>query len=240
MSVLCRALRNAFSQRQHQLLSTGRPLLLQAVARFNNENNPPSCQVFVGGLAWGTNEQSLRDAFSSFGEVIDARVITDRETGRSRGFGFVRFTSVADAEAAIEQMNGRDLGGRNVRVNFATERTPIGGMGRFGGGDIGYNRSPPGDGYGGGSYGGSRGSSFGGGNDDTSYDSGGPSYGGGNDEMNYGSRGSSYGSAIDDNNYGTRGSSVAGSDADTNYGSTTSSIAGGNDEDWSYGSRGQS
>eukprot|EP00249_Psilotum_nudum_P003632 c17097_g1_i1 orf=426-992(-) len=148
MAFISTALRAMFSQRQQ--LAARRPLLLQTIARFTNDNNPPSCQLFVGGLSWGTDDEGLRDAFSSFGEVIDARVITDRETGRSRGFGFVRFTSVAEAEAAAEQMNGRSLGGRNVRVNFATEKPPMGGMGRFG--SDGFRSSPGGD-FGNGSFG---------------------------------------------------------------------------------------
>ncbi|KAL5229286.1 hypothetical protein ABZP36_017551 [Zizania latifolia] len=94
------------------------------------------------GLAWGTDDQSLRDAFSSFGDVTEARVITDRETGRSRGFGFVNFSSDDDAKSAIEGMDGKELQGRSIRVNFANDR-PSGNQG-FGGGG----------GYGGGGYGG--------------------------------------------------------------------------------------
>ncbi|KAJ1286806.1 hypothetical protein BS78_03G380300 [Paspalum vaginatum] len=95
-----------------------------------------STKLFVGGLSWGTNDQTLREAFSTFGEVTEARVITDRETGRSRGFGFVSFTSSDEAKSAVEQMDGQDLEGRSVRVNFANERPAVnrGGGGGYGGG----------------------------------------------------------------------------------------------------------
>ncbi|KAK9138446.1 hypothetical protein Sjap_009040 [Stephania japonica] len=65
-----------------------------------------STKLFIGGLSFGTNDQSLRDAFSSFGEVDEARVITDRETGRSRGFGFVNFTTEDCAKTAMSSMDG--------------------------------------------------------------------------------------------------------------------------------------
>eukprot|EP00850_Spirogloea_muscicola_P011960 SM000076S21781 [mRNA] locus=s76:200970:202212:+ [translate_table: standard] len=70
------------------------------------------------GLAWETNSDTLKDAFSSFGEVTDARVITDRQTGRSRGFGFVHFTEEGAAETAKVEMNGRELEGRMIRSPF--------------------------------------------------------------------------------------------------------------------------
>ncbi|XP_062229613.1 glycine-rich RNA-binding protein 4, mitochondrial-like [Phragmites australis] len=105
-----------------------------------------STKLFVGGLSWGTDDQSLREAFSSFGEVTEARVITDRETGRSRGFGFVNFNNSEDAKNAVSSMDGQELQGRSVRVNFANER-PAGNRG-YGGGGYG------GGGGGGGSYGG--------------------------------------------------------------------------------------
>ncbi|KAL6616606.1 hypothetical protein ACP70R_038876 [Stipagrostis hirtigluma subsp. patula] len=107
-----------------------------------------STKLFVGGLSWNTNDQSLKDAFSSFGEVSEARVITDRETGRSKGFGFVNFMNSEDAKNAMSSMDGQDLEGRSVRVNFANDR-PSGPRG--------------GGGYGGGGYGGG-GAGYGGGN----------------------------------------------------------------------------
>ncbi|VVB01261.1 unnamed protein product [Arabis nemorensis] len=81
-----------------------------------------STKLFVGGLSWGTDDQSLREAFAHFGEVVDAKVIIDRESGRSRGFGFVNFSDETAANAAISEMDGKDLNGRNIRVNVANER----------------------------------------------------------------------------------------------------------------------
>lgn len=96
------------------------------------------------------DDQSLRESFTEYGEVIEARIIHDRETGRSRGFGFISFTSNEEAAAAITGMDGKDLHGRLVHVNYATERT--GGFRSGGGGGGGYGQN---DGYGtGGGYGG--------------------------------------------------------------------------------------
>ncbi|HJL18274.1 MAG TPA: RNA-binding protein [Sandaracinaceae bacterium LLY-WYZ-13_1] len=96
-------------------------------------------KLFVGGLAWATNDQGLRSAFEAFGEVVDAKVITDRETGRSRGFGFVTFADADSARQAMEEMDGQELDGRNLRVNEAQERR---GGGR--GGDRRGGRGPGG------------------------------------------------------------------------------------------------
>ena len=84
-------------------------------------------KLFVGGLAWGTSDQGLNDAFASYGEITEAVIINDRETGRSRGFGFVTFANEADAASAISGMNGRELDGRTVNVNEAQERDRSGG-----------------------------------------------------------------------------------------------------------------
>lgn len=81
-----------------------------------------SNKVFVGGLSWDTNPESLRHAFERIGEVTDATVITDRETGRSRGFGFVQFANPADVSRAIQELNDTNLDGRNIRVSEANER----------------------------------------------------------------------------------------------------------------------
>jgi len=81
-----------------------------------------SNKIFVGGLSWGTDSDGLREACAEYGEVTEARVITDRETGRSRGFGFVTFDSAENAAKAIEGMNGADLDGRTLRVNIAEDR----------------------------------------------------------------------------------------------------------------------
>ena len=106
-----------------------------------------SKKLFVGGLSWGTTDDGLRTAFEAFGEVSDAKVITDRDTGRSRGFGFVTFRSEEAAETAINEMNGSALDGRTLNVNEARERSSGGGRGGYGGGG---GRG----GYGGGGYGG--------------------------------------------------------------------------------------
>jgi RNA recognition motif-containing protein len=93
-----------------------------------------SKRLFVGGLSWDTDEAGLRAAFEPFGSVNDVKVITDRETGRSRGFGFVGFDDTQSADDAIAQMDGTDLDGRTIRVNEAQERQPRGGGGGGGGG----------------------------------------------------------------------------------------------------------
>ncbi|XP_023541373.1 glycine-rich RNA-binding protein 4, mitochondrial-like [Cucurbita pepo subsp. pepo] len=107
-----------------------------------------SSKVFVGGLSYGTDDHSLREAFTKYGEVVEARVILDRDTGRSRGFGFVTFVGNEEASSAIQALDGQDLHGRRIRVNFATERSRgsfVGGGGGYsGGGGYGsadYNRS---------------------------------------------------------------------------------------------------
>jgi heterogeneous nuclear ribonucleoprotein A1/A3 len=81
-----------------------------------------SKKLFVGGLAWATDDQGLREAFSPYGAISEAKVILDRDTGRSRGFGFVTFDTAADAEEAERAMNGATVDGRALRVNEATER----------------------------------------------------------------------------------------------------------------------
>ena len=81
-----------------------------------------SNKLFIGGLSWDTDDSGLRAAFEPFGDVSDAKVITDRETGRSRGFGFVTYANGGDASKAIEAMNGAMLDGRSLRVDEAQER----------------------------------------------------------------------------------------------------------------------
>lgn len=88
-------------------------------------------KLFIGGLSYGTDDQSLKEAFSGFGEVTDARIIVDRETGRSRGFGFVNFVDNDSASSALSAMDGQELNGRNIRVSYANERP--GGPRSFGG-----------------------------------------------------------------------------------------------------------
>ena len=90
-------------------------------------------KLYVGGLSWNTDNDGLRQAFERFGDVEDVRVVTDRETGRSRGFGFVTFNSSQAAQAAISEMDGTELDGRNIKVNEAEDKPRGGGGG--GGGD---------------------------------------------------------------------------------------------------------
>ena len=95
-------------------------------------------KLFVGGLAWATTDDGLRQAFERFGQVAEAKVIMDRETGRSRGFGFVSFNDDGQGSAAMQEMDGGQLDGRTIKVNEAQERAPRpgggGGGGGFGGG----------------------------------------------------------------------------------------------------------
>ncbi len=79
-------------------------------------------KIFVGGLNWNTDDQGLRQSFEKFGTVQDAKVITDRESGRSRGFGFVTFIENESADTAIAQMDGNELEGRRIKVNEAFEK----------------------------------------------------------------------------------------------------------------------
>lgn len=105
-----------------------------------------SKKLFVGGLAWATDDDGLRQAFEAYGEVTDAKVINDRETGRSRGFGFVTFADDNAGQTAMSEMDGKPLDGRTIRVNEANDRRSGGGGG---GGGYGGNRGG-GGGYGGG------------------------------------------------------------------------------------------
>ncbi|KAG2113869.1 uncharacterized protein F5147DRAFT_680202 [Suillus discolor] len=134
-----------------------------------------AAKVYVGNLSWNTTDDSLRAAFGDFGNVTDAIVMKDRETGRSRGFGFVTFNGNEEAEAAIQGMNEQELDGRRLRVNLANARPSGGGGGGggYGGGGGGYGGGGHSGGGGHGGYGGG-GYSGGGG-----YGGGGGNYGGG-------------------------------------------------------------
>ena len=112
-----------------------------------------SKKLFVGGLSWDTNDEGLNEAFARFGEVTEAKVITDRDTGRSRGFGFVTFSDPAAANKVIEEMDGQELDGRTIKVNEAQERERTGGGPRGGGerrGGGGFSRGGGGERRGGG------------------------------------------------------------------------------------------
>ena len=130
-----------------------------------------SSRLYVGNLSYETNTETLRQGFSTVGEVTDTHVVTDRESGRSRGFGFVTMATPDLAKKAIETMNGALLDGRAIRVNEAEEK-PRGGAG--GGGFGGASRG--GGGGGGGNYGG--GGGYGGGGSGGGYGGGGGGRGG--------------------------------------------------------------
>ncbi|MBK8261693.1 MAG: RNA-binding protein [Nannocystis sp.] len=96
-----------------------------------------SKKYFVGGLSWGTTDDTLREAFSRFGDVESANVVNDRETGRSRGFGFVTFVNDADGATAQAAMDGATLDGRSIRVNEAEQKPARAGGGGGGGRSFG-------------------------------------------------------------------------------------------------------
>jgi len=120
-----------------------------------------SAKVYVGNLSWNTTDDSLRQAFSAYGSILDSIVMRDRDTGRSRGFGFVTYSTGIEAQSAISNLNEQELDGRRIKVNLANAR---GGGGGGGGGG----------GYGGGGYSGGGGGYEGGGG----YSGGGGGYGG--------------------------------------------------------------
>ena len=121
-------------------------------------------KLYVGNLPYSVRDEDLQQSFGQFGSVTSAKVMMERDTGRSKGFGFVEMGNDAEAQAAITGMNGQPLGGRSVVVNEARpmEARPPRSGGGFGGGGGGGDRSG-GGGYGGG--GGGSGRSGGGGND---------------------------------------------------------------------------
>jgi len=137
-------------------------------------------KLYVGNLAYSVRDDSLQQAFSAFGTVNSAKVMMDRDTGRSKGFGFVEMGSDAEAQAAINGMNGQPLEGRNVVVNEARPREERPGGYGGGGGRGGYGGGGGGGGYGGGGGGGGRGGYGGGGGTPRSpYGGGRGGYGGG-------------------------------------------------------------
>ncbi|XVF08927.1 hypothetical protein REPUB_Repub07fG0046800 [Reevesia pubescens] len=229
-------LRQTTSTQINAQLSATRPGLLQG---FRCMSTVASSKLFVGGISYQTDDQSLKEAFSKYGEVIEAKVIVDRETGRSRGFGFVTYTCNGDATSAIQALDGQVLHGRQVRVNYAAERPPRNfGSGGYGGGGYGGG----GGGYGGGGYGGGAGGYGGGG-----YGGGAGGYGGGgygrNAGVEYGDGGSGnyggqsggvgYGSNIGQsaNNYGSGSFNVADGGGSGGYGGDNMGYGGGDQLD---------
>jgi RNA recognition motif-containing protein len=125
-------------------------------------------RLYVGNLSFNTNAEGVRTAFQEFGTVSDVHLVSDRETGRSRGFAFVTMGTPEEAAKAIEGMDGRTLDGRPLRVNEAEQRQQRGGGGGGGGGfrsggGGGYSGGGGGRGGGGGGYGGGGGGDYGGG-----------------------------------------------------------------------------
>jgi len=116
-----------------------------------------AAKLFVGGLSWDTTEDTLRNHFAQVGPVASAQVITDKFTGKSRGFGFVEMTSPDDAQKAIADLNGSQLDGRSIVVNEAKPMAPRENRG----GGAGYRGG--GGGFGGGSRGGGSRGGYGGG-----------------------------------------------------------------------------
>lgn len=120
-------------------------------------------KIYVGNLSYDVAEDDLRQAFSEFGEVKSVNLLTDKQTGQSKGFGFVEMAEVSEGQAAIKEMNGKEFMGRELKVDQAKDKParsggfggPRGGGRRFGGGG--------GGGYGGGGGGGNRGGNRGGG-----------------------------------------------------------------------------
>jgi RNA recognition motif-containing protein len=132
-------------------------------------------KLYVGNLSYDVDSSSLQELFSQFGNVQSAEIISDRETGRSKGFGFVEFSTDDEAQAAIAGLSGKQHGGRALTVNEAKPKTSGGGggggRGGYGGGGGGYGGGGGGGGYGGG------GGGYGGGGDRRG--GGGGGYGGG-------------------------------------------------------------
>ncbi|MBI4876197.1 MAG: RNA-binding protein [Acidobacteria bacterium] len=122
-------------------------------------------RIFVGNLDFSAREDELRQLFESYGAVDSVRILTDRDTGRSRGFGFVEMATDSEADAAISALDSRDWNGRALRVNEALPKTEGGGGGRpfGGGGGFGRGGGRPGGGGGGGGRGGRGGGGGGGG-----------------------------------------------------------------------------
>ena len=119
-------------------------------------------KLYVGNLSYNTTDDDLKQTFAEYGTVQSAQVIMDRDTGRSKGFGFVEMSNDSEAQKAISALNGTQVDGRNLTVNEARPKTEGGGRGGYGGG--GGGRSPYGNGGrggGGGGYGGGRGGSQG-------------------------------------------------------------------------------
>ncbi|XP_075510659.1 uncharacterized protein LOC142546694 [Primulina tabacum] len=195
--------------------STSNPSLFAAIRSMST-----SSKIFVGGLSYSTDDMSLSETFSKYGEVVEAKVIIDRNTGRSKGFAFVTFTSTEAASSAIQAFDGQELHGRRIKVNYATERSRSGGFGGGFGSSDGYNYGAPGGNYGGGrfqggGFGGSGGGNYTGGDGDYARS-------GGFDSGNqYPSRGGGFGGSDNFSSGGARGDGNWG-DGDSHYNASQS------------------
>ncbi|PRQ52707.1 putative nucleotide-binding alpha-beta plait domain-containing protein [Rosa chinensis] len=98
------------------------PILLQRCFCSPPSSSSSNNKLFVGGLSWSLDEKSLKDAFSSYGQVTEVTIVYDKDSGRSRGFGFVNFSKEDDAKSAKDAMDGKALMGRPLRISFALER----------------------------------------------------------------------------------------------------------------------
>lgn len=107
-------------------LSASKPSIYQALRCVS------SSRIFVGGLSYCLDETSLREAFSRYGEIIEAKIIVDHETSRSRGFGYISYTSNEAASSAIQAMDGKELYGRWLKVDYALGRPSVSQTGRYG------------------------------------------------------------------------------------------------------------
>ena len=103
-------------------------------------------KLYIGGLAYSTTSEGLREFFTQCGNVVSATVITDRFSGQSRGFGFVEMGTAEEAQTAIGQLNGRELDGRRITVEVSNPQAPRSGAGRPGGGRPGGGGRGPGGG----------------------------------------------------------------------------------------------
>jgi len=109
-----------------------KPIVMSSSLRFfSGDASGPKNRLFIGGISWSTSEESLRTTFSAVGPLKDVRIIRDRETGRSKGFGFVTFENEADAISAMESLNEKELDGRKIFINQAKDNRPNRGTNRF-------------------------------------------------------------------------------------------------------------
>ena len=129
---------------------SGSLVVADSESEWKIENIKMGNRLYVGNLSFNTNNEAVRQAFSQFGEITDVHVVSDRETGQSRGFGFVTLATAEAAQKAIAEMNGAMLDGRPLKVNEAEERQ--GGRGGGGGGGGGGGRGGRGGGGGGGRW----------------------------------------------------------------------------------------